>query len=91
LTLDRATLALNYLLTCAKANCHNTEKAKFISFLTGFSENTITQKLSKLHEKADLNFVNYEKDMKIIHKYFENLGLPDISNQIDNDLKVEKS
>lgn len=88
LTLDRAVLIFSYLLNYAKANAHNTEKAEFISFLTGFSKNTIVQKLSKLHEKADLNFVGYEKDMKTVRKYIEKLGLSEITKAIDNDLEM---
>ncbi len=88
LTLDRATLAMNYLLRFAKANGHNTDKARFISFLTGYSENTIAQKFSTLHKKEDADFTAYEKDMNIIRKYFEKLGLNEIVKMIDNDLEV---
>ncbi len=88
LTLDRAALALNYLLTSAKANCHNTEKAKFISFLTGYSEKQIAQKLSKLHKKEDENHIAYQRDMKVISQYFAKLGLNEITNQIENDLNI---
>lgn len=88
LTLDRAALALNYLLTCAKVNCHNTEKAKFISFLTGYSEKQIAQKLSKLHKKEDENYVAYQRDMKVISQYFEKLGLREITSQIEKDLNI---
>ena len=88
LTLERAVLAMNYLLRFAKVNCHNTDKAKFISFLTGYSENTIAQKFSTLHKKEDANFTAYEKDMKVIRKYFEKLGLNEIVKMIDNDLEV---
>lgn len=88
LTLDRAVLIFSYLLDYAKVNAHNTEKAEFISFLTGFSKNTVVQKLSKPHEKADLNFIGYEKDMKIVRKYIEKLGLSEISKAIDNDLEM---
>jgi hypothetical protein len=87
LTPDRATLFLNYLFTFSKANCHNTQKAKVISFLTGYSENTIGDQLSALHSKADDNFVAYERDMKI-RKHFENLGLSEIVKIIDGDLKA---
>lgn len=86
LTLDRAALTLNYLLTYAKANCHNTEKAKFISFLTGYSEKQIAQKLSKLHKKEDENYTAYERDMKVISQYFAKLGLTEITNQIGRDI-----
>ena len=88
LTLDRAVLIFNYLLNYAKVNAHNTDKAEFISFLTGFSKNTIVQKLSRLHEKADLNFVAYEKDMEIIRNHFEKLNLSEITKAIDNDLET---
>ncbi len=53
LTLDRAVLIFSYLFDYAKVDARNTDKAEFISFLTGFSKNTVVQKLSKLHEKAD--------------------------------------
>jgi hypothetical protein len=88
LTLDRAVLIFNYLLNYAKVNAHNTQKAEFISFLTGFSQNTIVQKLSRLHEKADLNFIGYKKDMKIVRNYFEKLSLYEITKAIDNDLET---
>ncbi len=88
LTLDRATLVFAYLFKYLKVDSPNTDKAKFISFLTGFSENTIRQKLSKLHEKADSNFVKYEKDMEIVCKYFESLGLDEIVKMISNDLEM---
>ncbi len=90
LTLDRATLLMNYLFTFAKVNCHNTKKAEVISFLTGYSENTVGDKLSALHSKADENFTAYEKDMKIIRKYFEKIGLSEIVELIDRDLDIEK-
>ncbi len=86
LTLDRAVLLFNYLLNYAKVNAHNTDKAEFISFLTGFSKNTVVQKLSRLYEKADLNFIAYEKDMEIVRNYFEKLNLSEITKAIDNDL-----
>jgi hypothetical protein len=89
LTLDRATLFLNYLFTFARANCHNTKKAEVISFLTGFSKNTIGDKLSSLHSKADENYLNYKKDMEIISKYFESLGLSEIVEMINRDLHIE--
>jgi len=73
LTLDRAALFLNYLFTFAKVNSHNTKKAEVISFLTGYSKNTVGDKLSALHSKADENFLNYKKDMQIIRNYFESL------------------
>lgn len=88
LTLDRATLFFSYLLTYSKAKGPNTKKAEVISFLTGFSKNTINNKLSTLHSKADDNFVQYENDMKIVRKYFEKLGLSEIVEIIDRDLNL---
>lgn len=89
LTLDRATLFLNYLFTFARANCHNTKKAEVISFLTGYSKNTIGDKLSSLHSKADENYLSYKKDMEVISQYFESLGLPEIVEMINRDLHIE--
>lgn len=85
LTLDRSVLAVNYLLTFAKANAHNTEKAKFISFLTGFSENTIRQKLSNPYDKDSSNPAALKKDLKLVRAYFEKLGLSQIASQIDQE------
>ena len=88
LTLDRATLFLNFLFRFANVNCPNTKKAKVISFLTGYSENTVGDKLSALYSKEGNNFVQFVKDMKIVRRYFENLGLSQITEMIDRDLKM---
>jgi sulfite reductase alpha subunit-like flavoprotein len=82
-----ACLALNYLLTYKQASCPKKEIAKFISFLTSYSENTVVQKLSTLHKKGDENYIAYEKDMKVVRKYFEKLGLIEVVKMIDNDLE----
>ncbi len=88
LTLDRAALFFNYLFSYAKADCHNTKKAEVISFLTGFSNNTIRQKLSNLYSKDnDKSLSAYKEDMRIVRKYFEELGLSEIVDLIDRELK----
>lgn len=88
LTLDRAVLVFNYLFKFAQVNSHNTEKSEFISFLTGFSKETIRQRLSNLHEKENNNRNLWEKDLKIVRKYFESLGLTEIVKMIDNELSM---
>jgi hypothetical protein len=90
LTLVRATLTLNYLLTYTKAKCSNKKKAEFISFLTSYSENTVVQKLSTLHKKEGENFIAFEKDMNVVRNHFEKLGLAEIVKMIDNDLKISE-
>lgn len=88
LTLDRAALFFNYLFTYAKANCHNTEKSKVISFLTSYSEKTIRQKLSNPHSKDnEKSFLTYKTDLEIVRKCFESLGLSEIVSQINRDLE----
>jgi hypothetical protein len=93
LTLDRATLFLNYLFTVAKANSTNTEKARVISFLTQFDEERIRQVLSgiKSQKKAYSNFLAFESDMKIVRNLFEKIGLTEIVKQIDKDLSTAES
>src|SRR5205085_2802880 len=81
-------LAIYYLLQYAKANCHNTKKAKFASFITGFSNNTLRQQWSNIHWKKDEKGLDWESDMKIVRGYFEELGLPEVVKSIDNDLNL---
>ncbi len=89
ITLDRAVLAMSYLLDELNVKCPLSKKKEFIAFLTPFSPNTIKTKLENLHEKQDKNFVEYEKDLDVISKYFENLGLVKIVEQIKKDLEFE--
>lgn len=91
LTQDRAVWAMNYLFTAAKVNCHNTEKAKFISFLTGFSEAKIAQSFSRieklkleLEEKTEFSKKNSD-DYDVIRNLFGILHLTEIQEQIEKD------
>jgi hypothetical protein len=79
-------LALHYLLHYLRADNNNTRKAKFASFLTGFSENTFRQQWSNVHWLKDKDGVAWEKDMKIVRAFFQELGLSEVAKQIDNDL-----
>lgn len=86
-TLDRTTLFLNYLLTNAKADCTNIDKAKTISFLTGYSEKTIRQKLSNIHGKDnDKSFETYNEDMRKVRDYFNLVGLTEIAERVERDM-----
>jgi hypothetical protein len=68
LTLDRAVLALSYLLDELNVKCPLSKKKEFIDFITPYSPNTIKTKLENLHEKQEKNFVEYEKDLQVISK-----------------------
>ncbi|MBL8123880.1 MAG: hypothetical protein JNJ39_07235 [Blastocatellia bacterium] len=86
-TLDRTTLFLNYLLTNAKVDCTNIDKAKTISFLTGYSEKTIRQKLSNIHGKDnEKSFETYNEDMRKVRDYFSLVGLTEIAESVERDL-----
>lgn len=87
--LDRVVLAMNYLLDCAgvSEDCQKSKKINFIDFVTPFSRNTIKNQLDNLHEKSDTDGVKYEEDMKIIRRYFQHLGLTEVVERIDRDLK----
>ncbi len=89
ITLDRAVLALSYLLDELNVKCPLSKKKEFIDFITPYSPNTIKTKLENLHEKQEKNFVEYEKDLQVISRYFENLGLLKIVEQIKADLEFE--
>lgn len=90
-TLEQTTLFFYYLLKYAKANSHNTSTAKVISFLTEFTDETIRQQFSKLHNKALVNFTEFEKDMDIVRNLFQILDLTEITKMIDNDVaRIEK-
>jgi len=89
LTLDRAVLAMSYLLDELNVRCPLSKKKEFIDFITPYSPNTIKTKLENLHEKQEKNFVEYEKDLQVISKYFESLGLLKIVKQIKDDLEFE--
>jgi hypothetical protein len=79
-------LALYYLLHYLRADDNATSKAKFASFLTGFSENTFRQQWSTVHWKKDKDGVAWEDDMKIVRSFFRELGLSEVVKLIDNDL-----
>ena len=50
LTLDRAVLFMDYLFRFTKTNSFNKAKAEAISFLTGYSFETLRQRLSSINE-----------------------------------------
>ena len=87
LTLDRAVLAINYLLKLNNSDSSNTAKAEFISFITGYSKETIRQKLSTLHSKEDRNRNLWEDDMNVVRRYFQKMALNTIVEKIDKDLQ----
>jgi len=92
LTLDRAVLLVDYIFKAAKVNCKNTQKAKVISFLTGYSENTIVQSFSRIEkEKLEIEDESeisdkFYNDMKIVRDYVEKIGLAEAVKIIDKDL-----
>lgn len=90
LTRNRAFLAMNYLLNNLRADCKNTKKIEFISFLTGYSRNTIEQAFSELNKELYLNSDAYKNDVKVIFKYFKNLGLTELANQVIRDFNSKK-
>jgi hypothetical protein len=91
-TIDRVTLFLNYLFTYTGVNCPNTQKAEIIEFLTAYSDKQTIKLFSEFEREKSKVLENEEisekffKDMKIIRKYFERLGLMEIVAKIDEDL-----
>ncbi len=83
-------LTIHYLLLYARANSHNTKKAKFASFLTGYGEESFRRQWSNIHQKANESGQIWEKDMQAVRGYFEALGLSEVVKLIDNDLDSER-
>jgi hypothetical protein len=84
-------LAIYYLLQFTQVSSSNTRKASFASFLTGFSKNTLRQRLSTIHSKRNENGVEWEKDMRTVRQHFEDLGLEKVVHLIDADLTTSKA
>jgi uncharacterized transporter YbjL len=86
---------LDYLFELSAVNCRKTEKAKVISFLTGFSESKIEQTFSKIErEKLEYTKKNefskkFSDDIEIVRKYFKILKLEKAINKITQDLEQD--
>lgn len=87
LTLDQTILFFSYLFEFAKVDCPNKNKAKVIATLTGFSENTINQQLSKIHKKEVDSPKAYSRDIQKVRNSFEQIKFREIISMIDKDLK----
>ena len=85
---------MDYLFRYVEANCKKTEKARVISFLTGYSEKKITQAFSRLEkEKLELKEKSefgekFFNDIEVVRKYFKILKLEKIEEQMDLDLEI---
>jgi hypothetical protein len=95
LTLDRSVLFVEYILRHLKTSCKNTDKAKAISFLTGYSEQKIAQSFSRLEkEKSEIKEKTeisdkILKDSNIVRKYLQILGLEEIEKEMNKDLELD--
>jgi len=86
LTLDRGVLFLDYLFNYAKTSSFKTEKAKAISFLTGYDCEGVRQRLSTIYTDKKKNLKSFKKDLRIVRNLFNRLGLSEIVRQIDEEL-----
>jgi hypothetical protein len=84
---DQNILAMYYLLDFLKAKGTATDKANFISFLTGFNSEKCRQLLSNPTKKANVNFTAFEKDIQEVQKHFQRLGLTELVKMIDNEIE----
>lgn len=94
-TTARQVLAIHYLLKYTNVqNIDATEKARFVQFLTGketgtkkISDTTIYKKINSPLSKDNKTLL---ADLQYIRTYFENLGLMDIVNMINNEIEANK-
>lgn len=87
LTLDRAVLFMEYLFRATKTSSFNKAKAEAISFLTGYSSETLRQRLSSINEEKNKKSSSFKKDLRIVRNLLDKLGLTEIVKDIDRDLQ----
>jgi len=80
-------LAIHYLFEYLKVKNNKKARSRFASFLTGFSQNTLYNDSLNIHNKQDIDGVEWEKDMEIVRDFFEDIGLAEITRMIENDLE----
>jgi hypothetical protein len=86
-TTARQVLAIHYLLKyCQVKNVDDTEKARFVHFLTGKNLDNIYKKV-----QSPLGGANkyVAEDLKFVRGYFERLGMKEIVKMINNEIYVE--
>ncbi|HEX8197592.1 MAG TPA: hypothetical protein VF571_15460 [Pyrinomonadaceae bacterium] len=85
-------LAMYFLFDFLQVKCRGEERAKFISFLTGYSSEKIRQLFPKVLEKSAQNWTKWEKDAQIVKERFEKLGLKDtLGKMIENEIENQKN
>jgi hypothetical protein len=83
-TTSRQVLAVHYLLKyCQVKNIDNTEKARFIQFLTGKNYDNIYKRVQSPLNGND-RYIN--EDLKYVRGYFDRLGMKEIVKMISNEL-----
>lgn len=83
-TTARQVLAVHYLLKyCQVKNIDDTEKARFIYFLTGKNFDNIYKKVQSPLSGANKYVA---EDLKFVRGYFERLGMKEIVKMINNEL-----
>lgn len=90
-TTARQVLAIHYLFEiCQVKNVDNTAKARFIQFLTGKQTDAKSIKNTSIYKRVLNPFSTDNKtlnsDLQYIRKYFEDLGLTEISKMITNEI-----
>ena len=88
--LDRAIFLLNYVVP-GFADADNTEKAKFIKFLTGLGGKTADgeyarQRFSSINEKPSKSEKAFKKDIGVIRGFIKSLNLSEALEKLDNDM-----
>lgn len=86
-TFDRTCLFFYYLFECLQVQTKANVRAKILSDLTGFSENTIETFFRQPDLKATKNFTAYEKDIEYVQKAFKQLNLTEMERFTANALE----
>ena len=86
-TTARQVLAFHYILKyCQVKNVDNTEKARFIQFLTGKNYDNIYKRVQSPLSGTDKYIT---EDLKFVRVYFEKLGMKEVVKMITNELSIE--
>jgi hypothetical protein len=90
-SLARTGIFFYYLFDYLEIKTKPGERARILSELTGFSNNTLEGVLGNPHKEANDDFQKFSQDMEYVKDIFSNLGLSEAAKAIVNDLADQET